>query len=285
MRIERDLATNAPTLELSPPDRDGVVPTARLAARYGFDDMHFVRAAGYSGFRAPTLNELHRPFRVGNDITEANASLKPERLYGVELGVGGEGAVQWEATAFYNRLADPVTNVTIGFGPGTFPVAGFIPAGGVLRQRQNAGAIDAVGIEAEVSAEIAQGFSLRASVLANWAEIDGGSAAPQLTGLEPAQTPRFAASVQANWDITERFVFGADLRFEGERFEDDQNTRVLSPAFTLNARAGWRLTPETEIYLGVENLFDVNIEIGESADGLESYGTPRLFRVGISYRR
>ena len=35
----------------------------------------------------PTLNELYRPFRVGNDATAANALLSPERLTGIEGGV------------------------------------------------------------------------------------------------------------------------------------------------------------------------------------------------------
>ncbi len=284
-RLETDLATDLPTLDIDQPDRNGVIPTARFGARYTLSDTMWLRGAAYSGFRAPSLNELHRPFRVGNDITEANAGLKPERLYGFEFGAGTDGAVNWQATVFYNRLADPITNVTIGFGPGTFPVAGFIPAGGVLRQRQNAGAIDAVGLEAEIGGEIAPGFTVKSGVLATWARVDGGSAAPQLTGMEPAQTPRFAATLQADWRTTDRLSLSADLRFEGERFEDDQNQRVLSPAFTANARMGWQVAEGVEFYAGADNIFDADIEIGESADGLESYGAPRLIRIGLSYRQ
>ena len=285
VRTEINLETGLPVLELSPPDRDGIVPTARIGVERELNAAHRLRAAAYSGFRAPTLNELHRPFRVGNDITEANAALEPERLYGVEIGADGEGAVNWQATIFYNRLVDPITNVTIGFGPGNFPVAGFVPAGGTLRQRQNAGAIDAVGLEAEIGAEIADGFSLSGGVLANWARVDGGDVAPQLTGKEPAQTPRIAFTVQSDWDVTANVILSADLRYEGRRYEDDQNSRTLSPAFVANARAGWRLLPGTELFASVENVFDADVEIGESGDGLESYGAPRIFRVGISYRR
>ena len=45
-----------------------------------------LRASGYRSFRAPTLNELYRDFRVGNALTQANANLRPERLVGVETG-------------------------------------------------------------------------------------------------------------------------------------------------------------------------------------------------------
>ena len=97
--------------------------------------------AGYTGFRPASLNELYRPFRVGNDVTEANAALKPERLEGLEAGITHKGAKGLiEATAFWNRIEDPIVNVTLGAGPGTFPIGGFIPElGGSLTtaEKQN----------------------------------------------------------------------------------------------------------------------------------------------------
>jgi vitamin B12 transporter len=146
-RIERDLNGGAVLLDSRAPDRSGTTPTGRLGARYELSEAIYLRGVAYSGFRPPTLNELHRPFRVGNDITEANPALEPEQLYGVEAAVGGQGVFAWSAGVFFNRLEDPITNVTIGQGPGTFPIAGFVPSGGVLRQRQNAGAIEAWGLE------------------------------------------------------------------------------------------------------------------------------------------
>ena len=141
------------------------------------------------------MNELYRPFRVGNDITEANADLTPERLYGAELGAGGSaGAIgRWSATAFYNRLDGAITNVTVAFGPLFDPVAGFIPAGGVLRQRRNAGAVDAYGLEAEASARLSGAVTARAALSWTHARVDGGAAAPALTGLRLAETPRLSA--------------------------------------------------------------------------------------------
>ena len=39
-----------------------------------------------AAFRAPTLNELYREFRVGNTDTLANPDLRPETLFGAEAG-------------------------------------------------------------------------------------------------------------------------------------------------------------------------------------------------------
>jgi len=80
-------------------------------------------------------------------------------------------------------------------------------------------------------------------------------------------------------------VDGAGARFESARYEDDLNTRELSPSFAADARAAWRVAPYTEFYLAADNLFDARVEIGESADGLESFGAPRSVRAGLSYRR
>lgn len=282
-RRERNLATGASTLDLTPPDRDGLQPTARLAARRDLGEG-YLRLAAYAGFRPPTLNELHRPFRVGNDVTEANADLEPEILKGLELGIGGEGALRWNATLFANRLEGAVTNVTIGFGPGTFPVAGFIPAGGVLRQRQNAGDVDAWGLEADVAGDLGSRFDWRIAGAWTTAEVDGGSAAPQLTGLRPAQTPRVAVTAEARWRPVERLTLTASARHEGARFDDDLNSRKLSAATALDLRADWRMSPSTEVYLAAENLTDAAIETAQTADGIESFDAPRTLRIGLIFR-
>ena len=66
------------------------------------------------GFRAPTLNELYRQFRVGAMLTLANEELGPERLTGVEAGVSvaATDRVTVRGTFFNNRVKDPIANVT-----------------------------------------------------------------------------------------------------------------------------------------------------------------------------
>jgi outer membrane receptor protein involved in Fe transport len=285
-RIERDAMTGAVTLDAPPADRDGAVPTARVGAKYGFDNDLFFRAAAYAGFRPATLNELHRPFRVGNDVTEANAGLKPERLYGVEAGVGSDNATfNWDVGVFYNRLNDAIANVTIGVGPGTFPIAGLIPAGGVLRQRQNAGSVDAYGVEADATYRLGSRFSLNLGAGYTHAEVDGGSAAPQLTGLRPAQTPRFTALAGATWKPIEPVTIRADVHYEGFRFDDDQNVRRLKAGTTVDLRADVKVAGAVSVFASAENLFDQNIVTAVTGDGVRSFGPPQVFRAGLTIRR
>jgi outer membrane receptor protein involved in Fe transport len=285
VRRETDLDTGQVLLDQGAPDASGETPTARFGVRYDLTEALWLRAAAYAGFRPPTLNELHRPFRVGNDITEANPELEPETLQGVEAGLGGTGPVRWNATVFLNRLEDPITNVTIGAGPGTFPTAGFVPAGGVLRQRQNAGAIEAWGLEGEVDGRLGERTTWRAAFAYTDAEVDGGAGAAQLDGLRPAQTPKWTVTAGLDWQATARLGLVADLRYESARWEDDLNTRRLAAGVQLDARASWRLSRTSEIYLAVDNLTDDALEVGETGDGVESYIAPRTLRIGFSVRR
>jgi len=285
VRRERDLANGALVLDNSPAGSSGTTPTGRIGVRYSLAEGLWLRSAAYAGFRPPTLNELHRPFRVGNDVTEANPGLKPETLQGVEVGVGGEAGAAWSLTAFYNRLQDPITNVTIGFGPATFPTAGLIPAGGVLRQRQNAGEIKAYGLEGDVAADLTPSLAVRAAISASHARVDGGSSAPQLTGKRPGQTPKVTATAGADWRPAPRLQLSAAVRYESARYEDDLNLRVLAAAAGLDLRAAWSLGEGREVYLAADNVVGSRIEVGETADGVESYAAPRTVRAGFSYRR
>lgn len=282
-RQERDRATGLQTLSETSPDRDGDVISARIGIRRNLGGGWATRAAAYSGFRPATLNELHRPFRVGNDITEANAALEPERLQGVETGLSLDNALyRFGATLFWNRIDDAIVNLTIGAGPGVFPRAGFVPAGGVLRERRNAGTIEATGIELDAEARLGH-LTLTAAVSVTDARVDGGSAAPQLTGLRPAQAPIWSAVAGIDWTATDRLGLSLNARYESRRFDDDLNSRTLDPALTLDARADWRLTARTGLWLSVDNLTDEDVEVSETAGGVAGYGPPRSVSLGVRH--
>jgi outer membrane receptor protein involved in Fe transport len=280
-RVERNALTGAVLLDQRPADREGEVVSGRLGVTREIGDGTVARVAGYTGFRPASLNELYRPFRVGNDVTEANAALEPERLEGLEAGITRKGAKGLiEATAFWNRIDDPIVNVTLGAGPGTFPIGGFIPAGGVLRQRQNAGTIDAFGLEGRAERKVGV-VTLSSALSVTDARLDGGSTAPQLTGKRPAQAPIWSATAGLSAELTETLTLATDLTWEGKRFEDDLNSRVLDPAYRLDARLDWRVRPLVTAYVAGDNLLDENIQTSRTADGVAGYAAPRIVRVGL----
>jgi outer membrane receptor protein involved in Fe transport len=284
-RQELDRATGATLLDETYPDRSGEVASARLAVRRDLGSGWAARAAAYSGFRPATINELHRPFRVGNDITESNPGLEPERLQGVETGLSWDHAsTTFGATLFWNRIEDAIVNVTIGTGPGVIaalPRGGFVPAGGVLRQRQNAGTIEATGIELNAEQRLDR-VTLTAAVSWTDAELDGGTAAPQLTGLRPAQAPEWSATAGIDWRTTDRLTLSSRARYESARFDDDLNSRTLDAALTVDARADFSLRQGLTLYAVADNLFDEDVAVSLTGDGVSGYGPPRTLRAGIS---
>lgn len=277
--------TGSSPLDLHPGDRGGAVPTGRVGLRRDFSSAFYVRTAAYSGFRPATLNELYRTYRVGSNVTEANAALSPERLYGAEVGVGGASFVTWDADLFYNQLANAVTNVTIGHGPGTFPIAGFVPVGGILYERENVGHIDAYGLEGEVERRFGELLDLKLAGDFTHARVDGGAQAPQLTGLHPAQTPETTLTATAAWRIVRPLTLYGTLRYESARYDDDLNTLRIAPGTDVDARLEWRIVGRLAAYLGVENLFNADIETGHSATNVITYDAPRIVRIGLSLER
>jgi vitamin B12 transporter len=281
--VQSQLSNGATTLSEHFKSRSGIVPTARAGIRHDFDGL-FVRSAVYAGFRAPTLNELYRPFRLGNNFTEANAALAPEKLYGAEVGAGGnEGLFDWDATLFWNRLHGAITNVTIGHGPGTFPPpAGFIPAGGLLIQRQNVGDIDAYGLEADAKVRLSERLSLKAAFDLIDARVVGGSQASQLTGKRPSQAPSATLTASVTARPLDPLSVYADLRFESARFADDQNTLRLPAAATMDAKIAWAFSPAISVYLAADNLLNTPVATTESADGVFNESFPRIVRLGVT---
>jgi outer membrane receptor protein involved in Fe transport len=266
------------------PNQGGAAPTGRVGVRQELGGDVYARAAVYAGFRPATLNELHRSFRVGNDVTEANPDLTPEKLDGAEIGLGGTRLIDWDGDVFYNRLANAITNVTIGHGAGTFPLAGFVPAGGTLYERENAGTVNAWGAEGEAHKALGRALTLRAAFTYTHARLDGGSAAPQLTGLRPAETPAITYTASVIWRPAARLTLTAEGRYESARYDDDQNTRRIAPGFGVDGRLEWRVRGNLSAYLAAENLFDADIQTGRSTANVVTYDAPRQVRVGFAYR-
>ena len=117
------------------------------------------------------------------------------------------------------------------------------------------------------------------------ARVDGGSTAPQLTGLRPAQTPEWTVTAGLDWHAMEQLTLSSSLRYMSLAFEDDQNSRRLAPGAELDLRGAWSLGPGEEVYLAVDNVADAKISTGKTADFVDSYSEPRTVRVGFSYRR
>ncbi|RHW18626.1 TonB-dependent receptor [Sphingomonas gilva] len=267
-------------------DRAGWEPTGRAGIAFRASEALSLRAAGYRGWRLPTLNELYRPFRVGADATAANAALAPETLLGAEIGVDltPAPAVRLSATAFISRLDDAIANVTIARGPGTFPGVGFVSAAGAYRRRENLDSIAARGIELDATAAFGA-FGARASYAYTDATVAASGVAADLDGLRPAQSPEHQASATIGWEGDAGAAVSLTGRYVSDQYEDDGNSRSLADAFTIDARAEMPVGRGFSIEARGENLADERIETGISGDGIVERASPRTLWIGLRYRR
>jgi outer membrane cobalamin receptor len=281
--VERPLAGGAVLTDSHFPNRGGTEATGRLGAAYDVGPAT-LRAAAYRGWRLPTLNELYRPFRVGADATAANASLDPERMLGAELGLDLRPLpdIVLRATGYWNRLDGAIANVTIANGPGTFPGVGFVSAAGVYRVRQNLDAVVARGIE--LDGRWSHGsLSLTASYAYIDAQVDASGISAPLDGLRPAQTARHNGSATAAWRRGDAGV-SLTARYAGPQFDDDQNTRMLAGAFTLDGTVALPVAGGLIAEARGVNLFDQRVEAGISGPGVVERATPRTLWFGFRYR-
>lgn len=258
---ERRFANRDETL-LSP--RGGVV--ARLGGGFRW------RGALYQGFRAPTLNELYRPFRVGNDETLANPELSPEQILGAETTLDwSSGSWRAAVTGFWNYLRDPIANVTIGVTPG----------GGALRQRRNLGKAEIKGLEFALGGPLVPRLEWDLRYLLNDARITAADADPALEGKRLAQVPMHSVSATVSWQAVPDVTIQFQTRYLGPQYEDDLNTRQLGGYTVFNLFAQWQPRDYLTVFASAENILDRQFVDTISGNGLVLQGMPRLVSGGV----
>ncbi len=262
-RLERNIAGPVIT-DLRFAARQGWEGSGRAGVRWSSGDLA-LRAAAYRGWRLPTLNELYRPFRVGAEVTTANEMLKPERLWGGEVGADWvSGDTKLSATLFANHLTNAIANVTLAPN---------------LNQRQNLDAIDSKGIE--LSAEQRIDFlTLRATYAFTDATVDASQGALVLDGRRPAQIAKHGGSISLRSNASGPLGGFVTLRYVGKQNEDDLGLLQLNDALTLDAGLTWRLADAISLEARGENLFDELVPAAISSAGIVERATPRTLWIG-----
>ena len=247
----------------------------RVGLTFRGSDTVTLRGSAYRGFRAPSLNELYRPFRVGNIITEANANLTEEYIIGVEGGVDIHPTRFFllRLNAFHNSLEDPVSNVTLCTSPSDSPECGDLAPATIRRQRQNLGSATINGLEVEASYVFANEWSLRGGYLLSDSTNDDN-------GLVLPQASKHQGNVGIGYDGS--FQFTADLRLVGDAFDDDLNHRKLPHYSLFDISLRVPVSPKFAVYFAIENLLNEDYVV--NTDPLDRLGTPRFAHGGVELR-
>jgi outer membrane receptor protein involved in Fe transport len=274
---ETSASTGLPTANNEEfPDRDDTAVSPRIAAIYRATERASVWGAASWGFRAPTLNELYRQFRVGAILTLANENLKPEHLTGGEIGVNLEPMRNMivRATGFFNRIEDPVFNLTIGTN---------------LQERNNLERTRVRGFQTDVDYRLADVWRVSGGYVFNDATVQESSLNPSLEGNRLAQVPTHRGSIQLSYADPRYVNVGIGFQFIGRQFDDDQNIRSVPgepepglPGYmTADITASRAFGQTFQVFVGLQNIFDEEYIVQTNPT---TSGTPFLVHGGFRVR-
>lgn len=253
-------------------DRSNTAFNPRLSILRSLGNNFSVTASMYRSFRAPTLNELYRGFRLGGVVTNSNANLIAERLTGGEAGLNAytlDRKLHLRGTFFWSDIVDPIENVTLS-----------TTASLITRQRQNLGRTRSRGTEVEGEfrvtsrVDFSAGYAFTDATVINF---PGGA----LQGLRIPQVPRNQLTFEARYWNPEKLMLSLQGRFVGSQFDDDQNQFPLDHFFSLDLLAAHSLRDNMDVFGAIENLTDQRYQVAKTPT--LNLGPPVLFRVGLRW--
>jgi outer membrane cobalamin receptor len=275
-RINRDALPGDPLAFTPRPDFSAETITSvnpKIAGSFQLGAGSRIRGSFGTGIRPPDAFEIA--------FTD-NSGLKPERSKSAEFGVtqtAAKGAVQLDATAFFNNYTDMIISVGRAFS-------------GVSRWRtDNISNARARGLELSAAWRPRASFDVRGNYTVLDSEIlavNGLSIAqaPYQVGDPLLRRPRHSGSLDAAWSIAHASAF--------LQFQVRGTTLDAEPAFgptgglydnpgysVVNLGGSWKPVKAVEAFARVSNLFDRRYEevLGYPAPGRTAYVGAR-FAVG-----
>ncbi len=284
-----EIATGAVLTDSSFTSRSETRLSHNLGLTFAASDDVSLRGGFYSGLRVPTLNELYKPFRAaGGVVTEANANLQPERLVGAEIGIDiqPDPTVLLRFTGFWANVSDAILDATIqeATSPGVIAPCGFVPAGGVCRQRSNVGTLRSTGLETEIQIRPAGAWLLAASHELNPTQITDAPGRAEIVGNRALGSPVHRATFRIGHVDPRTLEVVATGRYLGKRFDNDLNTAEIADSFLIDLRVRRRISRTLTAFGSLQNVFDTVAEISHDASDFIRVAAPRTFVGGLRVR-
>ncbi len=253
-------------------DRSETFISPRLGIDYSASSNVMFHASLSRAFRAPTLNELYRSFRVGNVLTLANADLQSEKQTGAEAGVTItlKHNHSVHGTYFWSSVDDPVSNVTLTTTPAL-----------ITRQRQNLGSLRSTGVEISWDAHWAPWLATTAAYQYADSIVTSSPADLTLIGLWIPQVARNNATAQVRIGPANGLTIVLGGQYQGRQYDDDRNQFLLGGYFVTNVYVSKALRHNFEMFAAADNLLDRRYEVGRTP--VITIGPPILARTGFRF--
>jgi outer membrane receptor protein involved in Fe transport len=252
------------------PGRNESAVSPQVSLLYQFPRNFSFFASGSQSFRAPSLNELYRAFRVGNVLTLANENLRAEKAGNFETGISySRTNLYLRGNFFWTEVSNPVSNVTLTQTPNL-----------ITRQRQNVGKTRALGFELEKETRV-RNFTFSVGYLFADSKIVDFPANRALEGLRVPQVSRHQLTFQTRY-ARKDWSFALQGRAAGRQFDDDLNTFELEPYFQLDVFAARRFRENLQVFIGLENLFNSRYSVGRTP--IRTVSSPFNLRLGFRWK-
>lgn len=252
------------------PNRDEMTLSPQASLLYQITQKVSLYASASRSFRAPTLNELYRGFRVGNVVTLPNENLRAEKANNFEGGASFNfGGLYLRGNLFWTELFNPVSNVTLSQTPTL-----------ITRQRQNVGRTRSRGLEIEAEKSYER-FRFSFGYLFADARVAEFPVNPILEDLLIPQVPRHQFTFQTRY-ARETWTLALQGRASSAQFDDDLNAFRLEPFLQMDVFAAKRWKENLEFFAGVENLFNSQYSIGRTP--IRTVSSPLNLRLGIRWK-
>jgi len=248
--------------------------TFRIGAIYTFGDALRVRANFAQGYRTPDIRELYifkntpNGLQVGADVM--GYDLKPEETDAYEAALAGKWErFDYEIVAFYNDVENMIQQVVRPFG--TNPRAYTF---------ENIGDANTYGVE------VSAGYSLDETLSFGlyWSELRTEN---EQTDRDLPFNPERTVMVTLDYSPLQRLDLTLSGRYVGEQHymaienrgapDESQRWEKTDDYTVVDLSASWRWTEEIELFAGVDNVFDEDIDdvLGSSV-GPFVYGGIRM---------
>ncbi|MCZ6675382.1 MAG: TonB-dependent receptor [Verrucomicrobia bacterium] len=286
-RKEFNLETGAQTRDTQYPHKSGDVVSLNAKYNRQLDPNWSISGLAFSGFRAPTLNELYRPFRVRNDITESNPDLRKETSTGGELSLHYQDeANTLQLSVFYYSLDDMVTNVFLHNDTGFDALCGFVPGGGSCNQRRNVEDSEVQGLEVAWQWDPGADVEFLLNYTFSNTEFKRSTGQPAIEGNRFPLSPRHKLTSQILWHFGENLDFIAQYHYRSTHFDNVLNTRKIGSSTVLNLGAQYQV-PESPwaFRVQVDNVLDEDITTAISSSGIYTQAAPINAWISASYER
>jgi len=243
------------------PDDFSAETSYRATTSYQLSDLTRVHAAYGTGFRAPSIYELHGHQPNNYGAYTGNPSLKPETSQGWEMGL--------EQSLWNNKI-----NANLTYYKSNIEDLMTIKYSGGNSTTINIDEVDIHGVESSLNIQAFDNLGINFNYTYTSVEDK------DTTDTELVRRPKHKASASLSFYPTDKMTITTSLQYTGSRLDIEAfgNTVKVGGYSIINVATNYQVTPQTRVFARVDNLGNKKYEpaLNFQALGLAGY-------VGIEF--